>query len=149
MPTSVRDNQATQAKGHSITIIASFGGIKYYVDPEPAQVISFQPSRPSDSFFSGLNEDLRPCTVISSLNDHLDKEDLGSITSIFSVLDDVWTSAFLEGETSRRHNLQSSMIAYNKRPLSSRYIPNTSNFEIMCCARRGPCLLEIRAYRFA
>ena len=103
MPTNVRDNPATQAQGQRTTIIASFGGIKYYVDPAPVQVISFQPSRPSDGFFSSLNGDLRPCTVIDNSNDHLNKEDLDTITSNLALHDDVWTPAFLEGETSRRH----------------------------------------------
>ena len=105
MPTNVRDSQATQTQGHSVTTIASFGGIKYYVDPEPAQVVLYQPARPSDGFFSSLNGDLRPCTVIiCSANNHT-RESLTNITSVFSNLDDVWTPAFYEGETSRRHTL--------------------------------------------
>ena len=103
MPTNVRDSQATQAQGHSVTTIASFGGIKYYVDPKPVQVISFQPSRPTDGFFSSSNGDLRPCTVISSSDESLNMERLDGIPAFFAQIDDVWTSAFLEGETNRRH----------------------------------------------
>ena len=103
MPTNVRDSQATQAQGHSVTTIASFGGIKYYVDPKPVQVISFQPSRPTDGFFSSINGDLRPCTVISSSDESLNMERLDAIPAFFTHFDDVWTSAFLEGETNRRH----------------------------------------------
>ena len=99
MPTNVRDSQATQAQGHRVTTIASFGGIKYYVDPKPIQVISFQPSRPTDGFFSSVNRDLRPCTVICS-SGHLN---IDGIPTVYARLDDVWTSAFLEGETNRRH----------------------------------------------
>ena len=105
MPMNVRDSQATQAQGQSTTIFASFGGIKHYVDPAPAQVISFRPSRPSDGFFSSLNGELYPCTVIDNSNDHLNNEDLDTITSNFALHDDVWTPAFLEGETSRSHKL--------------------------------------------
>ena len=103
MPTSVRDSQATEAHGQSTSIIACFKGIKYYVDPAPAQVISFQPSRPSDGFFGSLSEDLRPCTVIDYSKDHIKQQDLDNIISNIAVYDDVWTSAFMEGETSRRH----------------------------------------------
>ena len=103
MPTNVRDSQATQAQEHSVTTIASFGGIKYYVDPKPVQVISFQPSRPTDGFFSSLNGDLRPCTVIGTSDELLNVEGLGTYSSFYARYDDVWTSAFLEGERNRRH----------------------------------------------
>ena len=102
MPTNVRDSQATQAHGQSTSIIASFGGIRYYVDPTPAQIISFQPSRPSDGFSSSLKGDLRPCTVIDYSNDHFNKLDLDNVVSNVALHDDVWTSAFMKGETSRR-----------------------------------------------
>ena len=103
MPTIVRDSQAAQAHGQSTSILAIFGGIRYYVDPAPAQVISFQPSRPSDGFFSSLKGDLRPCTVIDYSNDHFDKHDLDNIISNVALHDDVGTSAFIKGETSCRH----------------------------------------------
>ena len=105
MPTNVRDSQATQTQGHSVTTIASFGGIKYYVDPEPAQVILYQPDRPSDGFFSSLNGDLRPCTVIACSDDSHTRESLVNVNSFFSQFDDVWTPAFYEGETNHRHKL--------------------------------------------
>ena len=104
MPTSVRNSQAAQAHGQSTSIIiASFGGIQYYVDPTPAKLISFRPSRPSDGFFNSLNGDLGPCTVIDYSNDHLNKQNLDNIISNIALHDDVWTSAFTQGETSRRH----------------------------------------------
>ena len=107
MSTDVPDGQATQAHGQSTSIIASFGGIKYYIDPTPAQVISSQPSPPSDGFFrslkSSLKGDLRPCTVMDYSNDRFDRQDLDDIISNVGLHDDVWTSAFMMGETSRRH----------------------------------------------
>lgn len=96
MPTSVGNSQATQAHGQSTSIIiASFGGIQYYVDPAPAQVISFRPSRP-------FKEDLRSCTVLNCSNDHLNEQGLDNLISNVALHDDVWTSAFMKGETSRR-----------------------------------------------
>ena len=104
MSTDVRDSQATQVHGQCTSIIASFGGIKYYVDPTPAHVISFQPSRPSDGFFSSFKGDLRPCTVLDYSNDCSNRQDLDKIISNVDLHDDdVWTSAFMMGKTSRRH----------------------------------------------
>ena len=105
MSMNVRDSQPTQAQGHSVTTIADFGGINYYVDPEPAKVIAFQPPGPSYGFVSSLKPDLRPCNVVW-------KEDESDIVNISKDLDsfsasydDVLTSAFLDGETSRRHRI--------------------------------------------
>ena len=137
MPTNVRHSQATQAQGHSVTTIASFGGIKYYVDPKPAQVISFQPSRPTDGFFGSLNGDLRPCTVIDDSIDHLNMEGLGNIASFFAHYDDVWTSAFLEGETNRWSQTCNRVRLLTIRRLLTVIIFETHRTSRICVAQDG------------
>ena len=102
MSMDVRDSQATQAHGQNTSIVASFGGIKYYIDPTPVHVLS-QPSHPMDGFFSSLTGDLRPCTVLDYSNDRFNRQDVDNIISNLDLHDDVWTSAFMMGETSHRH----------------------------------------------
>ena len=113
MSRTVIQDEATLGFGvhaSSTTIIASFGGIKYYLDTAPAQVVALQPSRPLIGSFSALNGDLFPCTVINLSKDQLNKEDLDRIIAEFALYDDVWTHAFLEGETSCRGAIAISMF---------------------------------------
>ena len=105
MSRTVTKDEATLGFGvhaSSTTIITTLGGIKYYLDTAPTQVITLQPSRPLVRSFNALNGDLFPCTVINLSNDQLNKEDLDGISAEFALYDDVWTHAFLEGETSCR-----------------------------------------------
>ena len=148
MPTIVPSVQATQAHGQSATIITSFGGIEYYVDPAAAQVISFQPCRPSDGFFGSLKGDLHPFTVINQSKESIDKEDLDALTFDFALRDDVWTPAFSEGETSCRYEMQ-SRSAYNMTLLNSRHNPNTPDFKNMASAKGRSPSFRTRAYSFA
>ena len=120
MSTSERSIQAAQAHGQGTTIITTFEGIEYCLDPAAAQVISFKPSRPSDGFFSSLNEDLRPCTVINYSKDQPNKKELNAIISKTALHDDVWTPAFLEGETNCSHEIaREDCLQYNTSQQSS------------------------------
>lgn len=101
MATVVRNMQAThdlENDERSTTIITSLGGIDYYLDGSAAVVIFSQLLRPSNAFSNSIEGDLRPCTVVDWSKDHLNKEDLSAISSKYTVHDDVWTPAFLEGE---------------------------------------------------
>lgn len=140
--------QAAHAHGQITTTITSFGGIDYCLDPAAAQVISFQPSRPSDGFFGSFKGDLRPCTVINQSKDYLDKEDLDAFTFDLAPHEDVWTPTFAEGKTSCRYEMQ-SRIAYDMTRLNSRHTPNTSDFKDMSCTKQDPPSLRIHAYSFA
>ena len=105
MSTIVTQKEASHGfhtHGQNIVAIATFGGIEYYLDQTSAEIITFQPSRPSSGLFSGLNGDLFPCTVINWSKDHFNKEDLDAISAKFALHDDVWTQAFLQSETSWR-----------------------------------------------
>ena len=148
MSTIVPSIQAAHAHGQITTTFTSFGGIEYYLDPAAAQVISFQPSRPSDGFFGSLKGDLRPCTVVHQSKDYLDKEDLDAFTLDLALHDDVWTPAFSEGKTSCRYEMQ-TRIAYNMTRLNSRHTPNTSDFKDMPCTKETPPSLRMHAYVFA
>lgn len=106
MSTCMRNTQAAhdfRIYGQSTTVLANFGEINYCLDQTQPQVISFQPCRPSDGRFSSLKEDLLRCTLIYCSKDRLSKEDLDAVNSKFALYDDVWTSAFFEGETSYGH----------------------------------------------
>ena len=108
MSTIVPKIQATResrAYGRINTVIVTFGDFEYYVDQSSAHVITVQPSRPLDGIFTGLKGDLLPCTVIDWAKEQLKKEDLNAISANFALRDDVWTPAFLESETSRRHEI--------------------------------------------
>lgn len=104
MLTIVQATHDGRAYGQCTTVVTTFGGIEYYIDQAPAQVITFQSPR-SDGHFSSLKGDLLPCTVIKWSEDQLDKEDLDATSAKFALHDDVWQPAFLEGETSCRHGI--------------------------------------------
>ena len=113
MSCNVTHDEATLSFGvheSSTTVIASFGGIEYYLDTAPAQVVALQPSRPLVGSFSTHNGDLFPCTVISLSKDQLNKEDLDRVIAEFALCDDVWKHAFLGGETSCRDAIAISMF---------------------------------------
>ena len=113
MSLTVTKDEATHDFGvhaQNTTIVTTFGGIEYYLDQAPAQVITLQPSRPLVRLFSSLSGDLFPCTVINSSKDQLNKEDLDAISAKFALHDDVWTQAFLEGETRCRREIAISLF---------------------------------------
>ena len=83
-------------------IIATFGGIEYYLDHSPAHTISLQTSDSSDEVFSGLKGDPIPCTVFNGSEHEFNNEDLDAVGSRLAHQDDVWTPAFLQSETSYR-----------------------------------------------
>lgn len=88
------------------TITTTFGGIEYLLD-QTAVPLSFLPSRSLDGFFNTLKGDLRPCTLINWREEIINRRDLDDIVSEqavqFAGQDDVWTSPFLDGETSYSH----------------------------------------------
>ena len=93
------ESQAEQGSGvyrQATTVVATFGGIQYYVDQGPAQAITFKLSSSSDRLCNGLKGDLLPCTVISGSRSQLNKEDLDRISVDFAAQDDVWTPTFLQ-----------------------------------------------------
>ena len=83
-------------------IIATFGGIEYYLDQSPAHTISIQTTYSLDQTFSGLKGDPIPCTVFNGSEDEFNNEDLDAVSSKLAHHDDVWTPAFLQSETSYR-----------------------------------------------
>ena len=99
MSTIVRDSMAYVPK---FRIIATFGGIEYYLDQFPIHTISFQPPYSSDEIFNGLKEDLIPCTVFNGSKEEFNNEDLDAISAELALHDDVWTPAFLQSESSYR-----------------------------------------------
>ncbi len=152
MSTNVGELQAKrglEAHGHKITTIASFGDNEYYLDPAAAEVISFQPSPPWHDFFDSLEGDLHPCTVINRSKDQLDNEDFHIITSDFTLHDDVWTPAFLEGETSYRLKVALGGVAYPMTPHNSRHTTIILYFETLLCAKRRSYFLGSTAFSFA
>ena len=104
MVTKEETFHAFWAHAQNTTIHTVFGGIEYYLDQAPAQVITPLSSSLSDGLFSGLNEDLFPCTVLNLRKDQLNRKDLDAISAKFALYDDVWTRAFLKGETSHHHH---------------------------------------------
>ena len=99
MSPTVRDSMAYEPK---FRIIATFGGIEYYLDQSPTHTISLQASYSSDEVFSGFKGDPIPCTVFNGSKDDFNKEDLDAVSSKLAHHDDVWTPAFLQSETSHR-----------------------------------------------
>ncbi len=152
MSTNVGELQAKrglEACGQRITTIATFGDNEYYLDPAAAEVISFQPSPPSNGFFDSLKGDLRPCTTINRSKDQLGNEDFHVITSDFTLHDDIWTPAFLEGKTSYRLKVALGGVAYRMTPHNSRHTTNTPRFKIMPYRKRRSCFLGSTAFSFA
>lgn len=126
---------ASKTRGHIITTtLIIFGEIEYYLDQAPTEVISFPASHPPEGLFSGFQGDVLPCTVINWSADHFDSADLYAIGTKFALRDDVWTAAFLEGETSCRHEI-AIMTTNSVTPVHSRHTPETPNFGNTCCAR--------------
>ena len=113
-PTATKEDFGAHAQ--NTTIITNFGGVEYCVNQPPAQIITFQPSRPSLELFGGLNGDLFPCTVIDLSKDQLNKDDLDAISAKFTLCDDVWTQAFLEGQTSLRREITISIFHDCEQP---------------------------------
>ena len=93
------DTATLNFETHACDAIASFGGFGYYLDHPAADVISFQPSRPANDFFSRHKGDVSPCTVINWSKAQFNQDDLNTVTSKLALQDDVWTPAFLEGTT--------------------------------------------------
>ena len=75
--------------------IFTTGGIDYYVEHFPNQ----PPSLPFRALLSGTEGDLLPATVINWAKDRFGDNDLDQIAADFAPQDDVWTRAFLAGET--------------------------------------------------
>ena len=97
MSPTVRGSMAYEPK---FRIIATFGGIEYYLDQSPAHTISLQTSYSSDTIFNGFKGDPIPCTVFNGSKDEFNNEDLDAVRSKLAHHDDVWTPAFLQSETS-------------------------------------------------
>lgn len=85
------------------TITKTFGDAEYLLDQIAVPPLCFRCSRSLNGLFNSLKGDLRPCTLIKRREEDSDKQDLDAIISNFTVHDDVWTPAFLEGETSFSH----------------------------------------------
>ena len=151
MSTIVRRIQGTHASktdGQINTGLVTFGEIEYYLDQAPAEIISFRASHPWEWLFSSCQGDILPCTVIDWSTDQLKKADLDAISTDIALRDDVWTPAFLEGETSCHHEI-AIMTTNNMTPVDSRHTPNTPDFADICCARWDQCFPRIRIYSFA
>ena len=99
MSTVVRGSMANKPE---YRIIATFGGIEYYLDQSPAHTISLQTSYSWNQIFSGFKGDPIPCTVFNGSKDEFNNEDLDAVRSKLAHHDDVWTPAFLQRETSYR-----------------------------------------------
>ena len=149
MSTSMQTIQgihASETREQTTTFSTSFGGIEYYLDQSPAEIISSQ--APAEGLFSGSQGEVLPCTVINWSEDQLKKVDLDAISTKFALRDDVWTSEFLEGKTSCRLEV-SILTTKSVTPVDSRHPPNTPNFENICCARRDLCFPRPRIYSIA
>ena len=85
------------------TITKTFGDAEYLLDQIAVPLLSFRRSRSLNGFSNSLKGDLRPCTLINWGEEDSDKQDLDAIISNFTVHDDVWTPAFLDGETRFSH----------------------------------------------
>ena len=99
MSTAVRGSMADKPR---CRIIATFGGIEYYLDQPPGHTISIQTSYSLHEISSGLKGDPIPCTVFNASKDEFDNEDLDAVSSKLAHHDDVWTTAFLASEASYR-----------------------------------------------
>ena len=111
-----------------------FGGIEYYLDQAPTEVISFPSSHPPEGLFSGFQGDFLPCTVINWSAEQFERADLNAAATKLALRDDVWTPVFLEGETSCRHEI-AIMATNNVTPIDSLHTADTPNFKNICCAR--------------
>ena len=133
----------------STATIITVGEVEYYLHHAPAHVLSFHPSHPSRQLFLGLDQDLLPCTVIDWSKDQLNKDDLEALTANFALHDDVWTPAFLQGETRCRPCNYNQGVANSMTPSNSRHSPNAPKFQSICRARWSPYSLGSQVYSFA
>ena len=127
----IQATHGLQSHGKDSTVIKTFGEIDYHLDQAAAEVISFQPSRPSDGFFGSHNRDVLPCTVVNWSNEHFSKKDLDAITAKYALHDDVWTPAFLQGEANNCHEVgighclqcdKLQQLSYSNRTRKRRYV---------------------------
>lgn len=80
--------------------IFTFGGVEYYVHQAPSHRLTFQPSpKQSLTGYDSLRS-LYPCSVVNWSEGRFDKDNLNAISAELDFYDDVWTPAFLDGETS-------------------------------------------------
>ena len=132
MSTIMRGSMADEPK---FRIIATFGGIEYYLDELPAHTISLQTSYSSDETLSGLKGDPIPCTVFNGSEDEFKNGDLDAVGSKLAHHDDVWTPAFLQSKTSHRFQLHSGVTDYmNSSTVIILQIPEAAK---LCVARDG------------